>query len=430
MTAWRPPGTSQPGPAARTATVSALSTLGALRRVVVVRTRGVGRIAKPFMSSSTHLGWTVLAIALTSWLAGALLGWKELLLLATTMLLCLALAVPFVLGRPGVNIRLDLDPPRVTAGDPAAGRLHFTNRSGRRSSPLDIDLPVGRAMATFHVPALAPGEEEEEIFILPTERRGVIAVGPPVGVKSDPLGLLSRRVAGGNSAELLVHPRTVGLPPFGTGLLRDLEGLATRDISNSDLAFHGLRDYVTGDDLRYVHWRSSAKAGRMQMRQFNDTRRSSISILVDSLPAGYGHPDEFETALEVAGSLALRAARDRLPALLMGGGQAATSVAPHVLLDALARAELLPAGPDLPSLAHLAATRAVDTTTAVIITGSASGPEVAQRAATRFPPEVRILAVMVRPGGSAGLRAGGRVTVIELPVVSDLAALVSAGGMV
>ena len=79
----------------------------------------------------------------------------------------------------------------------------------------------------------------------------------------------------------------VPLDSLGAGLLRDLEGVATDAISQSDLAFHALREYVPGDDLRHVHWRSSAKAmgsggeNQLLVRQYLDTRRSHATIVVD-----------------------------------------------------------------------------------------------------------------------------------------------------
>ena len=72
----------------------------------------------------------------------------------------------------------------------------------------------------------------------------------------------------------------------------------------SDLAFHALREYVPGDDLRHVHWRSSARAGELLVRQYHDTRRNHATVVVDADPAAY--PD-----------------RRRLRARRLGGGVAA-----------------------------------------------------------------------------------------------------------
>ena len=60
----------------------------------------------------------------------------------------------------------------------------------------------------------------------------------------------------------------------------------------SDLAFHALREYQPGDDRRYVHWRSSAKHGRLLVRQFLDTRRSHLAVVVDTDPGYAGGEDD------------------------------------------------------------------------------------------------------------------------------------------
>ena len=73
-----------------------------------------------------------------------------------------------------------------------------------------------------------------------------IVVGPVRSVRGDPFGLARRSVRWTRPVELFVHPLLVSLAGASSGLLRDLEGQATRDLSDSDLSFHALRDYVAG----------------------------------------------------------------------------------------------------------------------------------------------------------------------------------------
>ena len=157
--------------------------------------------------------------------------------------------------------------------------------------PILVELPVGLSAARFVLPPLTPGDAHEELFVVPTSRRGVIQVGPATTVQGDPLGLMRRTLTWTERTELFVHPRTVALESLGAGLLRDLEGSTTEDVSMSDLAFHALREYQPGDDRRYIHWRSSAKAGKLLVRQFLDTRRSHVTVIVDPDPEQYrsGH---------------------------------------------------------------------------------------------------------------------------------------------
>ena len=430
-----PAAQSRPTGRAITSTVTgvsttAIATLGSLRSVVLVEARRVHRFSQPVLAVVTTLGWQVVAAILVAWVAGALLGWRELLLGAGTSLVVMVICTGFVVGPASLHIEVELDPPRVVVGEPVAGRVSFTNRTRQRMAPLDLELPVGQGTATFHVPSLSAGSGGEELFVISTEHRGVITVGPPTAVKGDPLGLLLRKVPGGPRTELLVYPKTVALPPFGSGLLRDLEGLTTKEVSPSDLAFHSLRDYAPGDDRRYIHWRSSAKVGHLQVRQFLDTRRSALTVLVDARPQVYADPAEFELALQVAGSLVLRAARDELPALLIAGDRAASSAAPHMLLDTLARAVLDQAGPDLAALAGRATAQASDTTMAALVGGSLSTHIDAQRAAARFTPDVRILDIRVNPNNLSGISSSGRTRLLQIGALRDLPAIVATEGSV
>ena len=140
---------------------------------------------------------------------------------------------------------------------------------------------------------------------MPTQRRGVIPIGPATTVRGDPFGLLRRAVtwtelhravrATGDRAARVARRRLAARP----------RGQTTNDLSMSDLAFHALREYEPGDDRRYIHWRSSAKAGRFLVRQFLDTRRSHIAVVVDS-DAGRPTPtaSDFELAISAAASIA------------------------------------------------------------------------------------------------------------------------------
>ena len=295
---------------------------------------------RPAWQVTTPAGRAALFVAVAAWLLGVRLGWEELFLVAACCVLALLIAVGFVIGRPSLDIAIELDPARVSVGAPAAGRLVATNRSRARLRALAVEVPVGRGRATFQLPSLAGGASHDELFVVPTDRRAVIPIGPPSAVRTDPLGLLRRDAVEQATVELFVHPKIIGLDSLSPGLQRDLEGQATRDLSTSDLAFHTLRDYVTGDDWRHVHWRSTAKAGRLLVRQFQDTRRSQLAVVVDGARASYRTEDEFELAMSVAGSICVRAVKDQQDVCLVAASHAVTAASQHRILDTLARGTL------------------------------------------------------------------------------------------
>ena len=255
------------------------------------------------------------------------------------MACCALLAV----GRTRVRIDTEVDPLRVTVGEPATGRISVTNESRRGMLPLLVELPVGITAARFTLPPLGSGKAHEELFVVPTERRGVIPVGPASTIQGDPLGIVRRTLRWTDVTELFVHPRTISLESLGAGLLRDLEGETTQEMSMSDLAFHALREYQPGDDRRYIHWRSSAKAGRLLVRQFLDTRRSHLTVVVDADPDRFaGGEEDAETAISVAASVAKRAHMDEQDFTIVCRGSSASRTSASLAMDALARVELGP----------------------------------------------------------------------------------------
>ena len=180
-------------------------------------------------------------------------------MLGTGCLVLMVLALPFLLGRTSVSVDLRLQPERVAAGESVAAGVLVVNRASSRLVPTTLEVPVGSAVHRYGISSLAPGATHEESFTIRTERRGVIAVGPAMTRRGDPVGIFSRDVVWTPVREVLVRPHLVPMESLGAGLLRDLEGVSTDAVSQSDLAFHALREYVPGDDLRHIHWRSSAK---------------------------------------------------------------------------------------------------------------------------------------------------------------------------
>ena len=380
----------------------------------------VGQV-RPVVTSVTPLGWGVIILFLAGWIFGAALGWQELLVLSGACLLVLVIAVVFVVGPHTIVVSVELDTRRVTAGDSSAGAVRFSNRRSRRSLPMLVELPVGADLLTFDVPALKPGEKTEELFVVQTERRGIIEVGPATVVRRDPVGVLARKAIGNEAIELIVHPHITPLEPIGAGILRDLEGYTTNEISQSDLAFHSMREYTPGDDPRQVHWRSTAKTGILHVRQYLDTRRASLLVVVDTRRSHYADPGEFEIALEVAGSLTACAARNDVRSILTVGRKGNTGVVVHEFLDVLARAELEDDGTPLPDAVARAA--GADTTLGLLVSGSLVSPTVFYRAAARLSPETQVTAIKVVPGVGASLASADRLVVAQLGETRDLRAI-------
>ncbi|GAB3105615.1 DUF58 domain-containing protein [Isoptericola nanjingensis] len=379
--------------------------------------------ATPVLGVVSPFGWTVLALTAAAWWAGLALSWEEWAVVAVTVTVALLGAVVFVLGRLRYDVTLDVASRRVVVGDRAVGRLLVRNGSSRSMLPAVMELQVGKGIASFPVPRLRPDAEHEEIFAVPTHRRAVIPLGPVRSVRADPLGLLRRELTWTEPEELFVHPRTLPLSGSSTGLLHDLEGRVTPDISDSDVSFHALRDYVPGDDRRHIHWKSTARTGQLMVRQFEETRRSRLAVILSTREEDYADPEEFELAVSVCGSLGLQAIReDGGLAVLVQQGRVRGDHRTR-LLDDLTRLELAPARTSLAEVARVASATVTDASVVAVVVGSRVTPNDLRAAAVRLPVDARLVAMQCVPGASV---SRGRVADMQLLTIGELADLPNA----
>ena len=397
-------------------------------RPLVLSTAPIWRPVVKGLRWISPLGWTVFALGLIAWFLAARYGWTELAMVAVGCLVLFALCLLLAIGHAKVRIRTEVDPTRVVVGDPATGRIEVTNESSRVMLPLLVELPVGKSAARFVLPTLSAGTVHEELFVVPTHRRGVIGVGPATTVHGDPLGLVRREVHWTDRTELFVHPMTTHLEPLGAGLLRDLEGQVTPDLSMSDLAFHALREYQPGDDRRYIHWRSSAKHGRLLVRQFLDTRRSHLSIVVDTTPESYtGGEDAVELAISCAASLAVRSILDEQDTTVVVNDHTASRTTATLTLDAMSRATVAPC--DVFASAGEAAALAPDASVGVLVTGGHRPFIQVQRALAQFEVEVIKVAIVIDPDETVGIRRVGNLTLLSVRELADLRRVLFSGAL-
>ncbi|HWU59711.1 MAG TPA: DUF58 domain-containing protein [Microbacteriaceae bacterium] len=381
----------------------------------------------------TPLGFAAFALTASAFIGGYVFGWQEAVVVAWAMLAIAVLAVVWVLGKPSYDVRLSMPSKRVVAGDKAPGGIAVHNRGRTRAIGARIELPVGHGLAEFALPSLGRDRRYDDVFLVPTARRGVIPIGPARMVRSDPVGLLRREISWEGSLELLVHPRTIAIPSMSTGFVRDLEGNPTRDLTASDISFHALREYAPGDEPRTIHWKSTAKTGDYMVRQFEQTRRSHLMVALTLAESDYASDDEFELAVSVAGSLGVRAIRDGRTVSVVAGERTPdfakravlavtrlSTITPSRLLDDLARVEPATAQLRIVELCRVASDGAVGVSVAFLVCGSSATPAQLRRAATQFPVGVEVVAVVCDPGTAPSLRQVGELSVLTVGFLDDL----------
>ena len=375
----------------------------------------------------TPLGWTFLGLSVVLWVLSALLGWAEPAIIAATMLALVVVCVLLSIGSHRADVELVVEPLRAEIGDLAQAHVVLTNSTRRTMLPSLVRLPVGDHEEVLPVPLLRKGSSHRTAFPIATPRRGVIPVGPATTVQGDPLGITRRTVTFGGVQLMHVHPRRIALESGAHGLLRDLEGEVTPELSMADIDFHALREYEPGDDRRYVHWRSSAKHDRLLVRQFQETRRSHLGVVVDTDPAMYpGGEGDVETAIAAAASLMVQSITDEQEASVVCNDGFASRTTVPLVLDTLTTATV--GRVDLVRSARLLVQQAPDSSVAVLVTGPGRAFLEIQQCLGEFETEVHKVAVVVDSVADASLRRLRGLSIVTIGELTDLSTV--SGGLV
>ncbi len=252
-----------------------------------------------------------MALALGGW-AGR---WPAVVVLGAGLMILVLGSVAHVLRRPRLALERVVEPPRVEKGLPAVAVVHVTNLGRRPLAPLAIEQRLGDTPIRALLPRLRRGEQGLRTYRLPTSQRGVYDVGPVEIPRADPFGLCRTVQRMGSPQRIAVHPRLLRMHPLPTGISRNLEGPSSDASPQGSVTFHRLREYVVGDDLRTVHWPSTARAGKLVVRHNVDTAQPYTVILTDVEPDRYS-AETFEEAVDVSASLVMSMALGKAPVQL------------------------------------------------------------------------------------------------------------------
>jgi uncharacterized protein (DUF58 family) len=263
----------------------------------------------------TPLGIGATAAGLLLAVGGWIARWPAVVLLGAGILALVLGSMALVLRRPRVAVDRTIEPPRVEKGNPAMAVLQVTNLSRRTLAPVAIEQKVGETPIRASLPRLRRGEHSQRKYPLPTSQRGVYDIGPVEIPRGDPFGLCAAVQRIGLPQRVVVHPRLLGLHPLPTGISHHLEGPSSDAAPQGTTTFHRLREYVVGDDLRTVHWPSTAHAGKLVVRHNVDTAQPYTVVLTDLDPGGYS-AETFEEAIDVTASLVTSLAVGKAPVQL------------------------------------------------------------------------------------------------------------------
>jgi uncharacterized protein (DUF58 family) len=256
----------------------------------------------------TARGWLVAAIGLVLCVASRAFGAESLGQVGLALVVLVVSALVVVrLGRHDLVVTRSITPGQVAAETQVTATVRIDNQ-GRGSAPLVLledRLPaVLRTRARFAFTGIQSRGTREAVYKIRPGRRGRYDIGPVEMSCIDPFGLARVRMVRGTTSSLLVHPRIEPLVlPRDLGERRSLAVSALRQPTGSQGEdFYTLREYVEGDDLRKIHWPSTAKRQRYMIRQEETPWHNRATVVLDDRSRAYDG-DAFERAVEAAASL-------------------------------------------------------------------------------------------------------------------------------
>jgi uncharacterized protein (DUF58 family) len=319
-------------------------------------------------------GRTFIAVGVISLITGMFLGVLDLQRLGV---LLIVLPIPAWLAvrqaRSGLRIGHAVTPSRIVVGEQAQVRLVLGNPHSFGTGPLRITetVPGGRPLR-FSVAGVRGRQRRTVAYPLPALRRGRYTVGPTTVMASDPFGLVTADTRSTDVGELIVRPSTVRLASLTLPVAwRDGAATLSHSVGSGGSDDASVREYRHGDDLRKIHWRSTARSGAFMVRQEERPWQGESLVLLDhralAYPTAPAQPDSaaLEWAISAAASIGCHLAeRGRRVAVVTGDGDVAHDT-PGAILDMLAgvtpalRADVEPLAAALAGLGRDAAVFAV-----------------------------------------------------------------------
>jgi uncharacterized protein (DUF58 family) len=368
----------------------------------------------------TTRGWALLGAGLALVLLWWLLGDEELLLVAVFFIVAQLAALAYVrLHRPELRIGRRLGSTAVHNGDTVQVTLTLRNpgrRPVRNMSVVDEVESLG--VASFEIASIAPGTAASATYRVLCRPRGIYRVGPSRAISTDPLGMAELPAPDGPVDQLVVYPTVEILTGFPMVRGQDPSMAASRPehSQRGGEDFYTLREYQRGDDLRRVHWPSSAKTDHLMIRQLETPWQSRALVLLDVRASVYESTEAFETAVSGAATVVTHLVRSGFDADLWAGDpQAIDATRYSAAMEKLALVQPLTAI-DLKSVAthirHKGGGGAL-----VIVTGTADRSliSVQQLLSRDYPTSVLLGVSSTTPQTLAGFHRLGVTTVTVAP---------------
>jgi uncharacterized protein (DUF58 family) len=300
----------------------------------------------------TPRGRGFLAAGLTATACGILFGERDLVRIGFLVAL-LPLVTAAWIARSGHRLGLarTLSAHQVETGQQSVVQLELTN-VGPTTGVLLLEERIPHALGSrprFVIDTMAPGWRRRIDYPVVADVRGRYQVGPLSVRVADPFGMVELHRTFSKTAQLVVTPRVEPLPAIRLrGAWAGSGDNRPRPFSSGNVTDVTVREYRLGDDLRRVHWRSTARVGELMVRREEQPWQARCTPFVDNRARahqGAGSDSSLEKAVVATASVAVHLATQGFQVRLVSAAgeelghswhDGGMSVDPRPLLERLA----------------------------------------------------------------------------------------------
>lgn len=247
----------------------------------------------------TTRGWAALGAGVALILLWIVFGERLMLGVGLFLVLAIGAGVAYVRSTvPSVRVSRHITPFQVHDGDRAIVEVTLST-SRRIPQAVVLDEVSGLGTARFVADRVEPHNPMVARYEVLCRPRGVYAVGPAIVQVRDPLALSEAGGTAGKIDRLVVYPAVEDLDglPLGRGHDPTVNTSRANFSQTGGEDFFTLREYQQGDDLRKVHWPSTAKRGELMIRQLEMPWQSRALVLLDPRQTAYSDTEAFEHAV-------------------------------------------------------------------------------------------------------------------------------------
>ncbi|WP_182897209.1 DUF58 domain-containing protein [Microbispora sp. H10830] len=272
------------------------------------------------LKALTPRGRSFLASGVAALLCALVLGEQDLLRVAV-LIIAMPLIASMVVARTRYRLASArrLSPARVQAGEESTVTLRLENVTRLPTGLLLVEDTLQYALGTrprFVLDRMESRGVREIDYKVSSDLRGRFPIGPLSVRIADPFGLVELTRSFTITDTLVVTPEVVPLPPVRlSGEYSGGGDSRTRSVAAAGDDDVAPREYRQGDDLRRVHWRSTARHGELMVRREEQELQSRGALLLDTrrhAHRGEGPRSSFEVAVSAAASIGVHLSAEGL----------------------------------------------------------------------------------------------------------------------